>query len=195
METIPDNIIILIEHYPFDSLSEADKQLVQQYLSREEYDSMFQTAALLHRNTGIFPEPAANQKGQLMDHFMQHNHRAPALWRTPVQLWKAASIILLLGGGWLLHWQTYQQKKVEYVTQLDTVYLEKEVPVKVYDTVYYKDEPSVTYTSNNRGDVPAENQKLNRRTKERAYPGVENQRRGVSAKDDSLIQSFKFVTL
>lgn len=190
MENIPEIILTLIEQKEFDSLSETEKNNVLQYITRDEYDSMHRTAFLLKQEKPELPLINAAAKDKLMTHLMSKTQNHPAMWSTPVQLWKAASIIILLGAGWFLHWQTYRQKHVEYVTQLDTVYLEKEVPVKVYDTVYYKEESAVSYTSQK---SPENSARLNRPHKISAP--VEPKRRGVSAKDDSLIQSFKFVTL
>lgn len=193
MENIPEIILTLVEQQSFDTLSETNKQLVLHYIPREEYDSMHRTAVLLKQNQTVLPETNPAAKEKLMHHFMSKTQTHPAVWSTPVQLWKAASIIILLGAGWFLHWQTYQQKRVEYVTQLDTVYLEKEVPFKVYDTVYYKEEAAVSYTSNHK--TPDTAPRVNKQYSNETNAPVEPKRRGVSAKDDSLIQSFKFVTL
>jgi hypothetical protein len=194
MEAIPENILNLIEQKSFDELDDTTRQDVLLYISREEYDSMYHTAKMLVQNKTEMPQPSVAQKDRLMNHFMHNNHTTHGLWRTPVQLWKAASIMILLGAGWLLHWQTYQQRKVEYVTKLDTVYLEKEVPFKVYDTVYYKEEAPASYTSNpSQRNIPKSGSV--KRQQEYMNTHAEPKRRGVSAKDDSLIQSFKFVTL
>jgi hypothetical protein len=195
MENIPEIILTLIEQKSFDELPESNKKEVLQYMSREEYDSMHQTAVLLKDTQTAFPKTNPVAKEKLMVHFMSKTQTHAAVWSTPIQLWKAASIIILLGAGWFLHWQTYQQKRVEYVTQLDTVYLEKEVPFKVYDTVYYKEEASVTYTSNQKSNNSSSSTKVSKQYSNDMNAPAEPKRRGVSAKDDSLIQSFKFVTL
>src|SRR4051812_16503459 len=110
MENIPENIITLIGEQSFDTLTETNKQTVLQHISRAQYDSLHQTALLLQQTSIPYPTNPV-QKDRLMAHFMQHNHSRVFVWHTPVQLWKAASIILLLGGGWFLHWQTYQHKQ------------------------------------------------------------------------------------
>jgi hypothetical protein len=193
MENIPESVLIMIEQQPFDQLSDSDKQLVLTFVTENEYTAFHQTTALLRRGKEPFPEVAPSGKDKLLMHFVKHNSKTTPLWSTPIQFWKAASIFILLGAGWLIHWQTYQQQTVEYITQLDTVYLEKEVPVKVYDTVYYKEESAVSYASNPQRQNISSGKRMQQDAPVKNQPAREQ--RGLSAKDDSLIQAFKFVTL
>jgi hypothetical protein len=194
MENIPTYIFDLIEQTPFEQLSTEQQNIVLQHMSKQEYESHYQTANILRKNKEDLLQVNPKQKEQLMQAFMNKQQSVKPIWETPVQLWKAAAIFILLGGAWLMHWQSYQHKKVEYVTQLDTVYLEKETPVKVYDTVYYKDESEASYVMNKKQNHQRNNDVSKHPSKHKGE-FAEPIRRGVSAKDDSLIQSFKFVTL
>jgi hypothetical protein len=195
MENIPDSIIELIGQQSFDELSEPQKEVVLKHLSAQEYDSLYVTHRILGQQNTELPPENTSQKRRLMDHFVSTKQSFRPLWNTPVQLWKAASIFILLGAGWLIHWQTYKHKQVQYVSQLDTVYLEKEIPVKVYDTVYYKEEERNAFVSHKPAQIPAEENRLKKDEADRNENYSEPVRRGIPAKDDSLIQSFKFVTL
>jgi hypothetical protein len=74
------------------------------------------------------------QKQELLNRF-DTEHTIP-IWQQPITFWKAASIILLLALGWLFHWQQLKTQPLASPQKVDTVYLEKHIPVKVYDTVY-----------------------------------------------------------
>ncbi len=193
MENIPAPIFDLIEQRSFDTLSAADQELVLQYMTQSEYKSMYKTAQLLKQEAPALSSVNRAQKDKLMQQFVSRKQPIRPLWNTPIQVWKAAAIFLLLGAGWLVHWQTYQRKHIEYVTQLDTVYLE--VPVKIYDTVYYKEEGNVSFASHQKRNIPSEKSSVGQTRTHRKEDLVEPARRGTSAKDDSLIQSFKFATL
>jgi hypothetical protein len=193
MENIPESVLNLIEECSFDELTDSNQKLVLLYMNEAEYNSLHRTALILRQSAPALPETNVKQKDELLTHFVTHHTKQSTVWSTPIQLWKAASIILLLGAGWLIHWQTYQQQKVSYITQLDTVYLEKEVSVKVHDTVYYKEEPGISYTSTTRSRPTKQTDQLHHTQPAEIQP--EHKRRGISAKDDSLIQSFTFVTL
>lgn len=195
MENIPNLIYELIEQEPFETLSATNQTLVLQYLTQSEYETMHKTAQALKHNTADFTPINAVQKDKLMQQFHMRKQPLRPLWNKPIQVWKAAAIFLLLGGGWFVHWQTYQRKHIEYVTQLDTVYLEKKVPVKIYDTVYCKEEKNASYASHQKRNIPSEKSTVGQPTTNRKEDYIEPARRGTSAKDDSLIQSFKFVTL
>jgi hypothetical protein len=129
------------------------------------------------------------------------------VWNRPIALWKAAALFLLLGGGWLVFVLTNKNTVIQtsYITKLDTVFVEKEIPgEKIHDTVYIEYERK---QKRNLEHLPIDNSSLPKQEiniptmndiniigiKEKDKPV--NNAKGNSIKDDSLINAFQFVTL
>jgi hypothetical protein len=185
MENIPNAVLELMQQKKFNTLTQSEQQLVLKYFCQLEYDTYHQTQQLLFAHKDPFPSINLTQKNKLIQRFISSNNKVLPLWNTPIQFWKAASIFVLLGSGWLIHWQSYKQQKVEYITQLDTVFLEKEIPVKIYDTVYYKETNNYTETSNKKRNK-ATPERIEKESVEKG--NVQPYRKEKLRKEDSLIQ-------
>jgi hypothetical protein len=137
-------------------------------------------------------------------------HKTPSIvWNKPIALWKAAAIFLLLGGGWLIHTLATKNlpPQTTFITQLDTVFVEKEIPGEtIHDTVYIEyerkqqrakkhQELPIEYSSipAQEVNIPAMSDVNIVGVKEKDKPA--NTIKGNSIKDDSLINAFGFVTL
>jgi hypothetical protein len=212
MENIPSFVFDLLETKSFAQLSETEKNDVLQYISMEEYEGLH-TAAIYTKASMKNEVPVmtdSSQKDLLMKRFMEkYPHDSfEMVMNKPVQLWKVAAMFLLLAGSGAM--MMIQAKKnaveVQYITQLDTVYLEKEQKVAtIYDTIYLmeevqkKDKPArsahkdVIYKSTGEA-FPAEYEDINR-ISIKAKDQPINTTKGSNIKDDSLINAYGFVTL
>lgn len=185
MNTLPEHILEWIEHVPYEMLLPDQQEAVTAYLSKAEYDELHRAAQFMRRETPLFKTAPANHKQSLLAAFDQHYRKPVPIWQQPIQFWKVAAVLLLLGSGWLLHWNSYKQTVPVTASLVDTVYLTEEVPVKVYDTVFVESPAGVSAstdhsTADHRSD---------------ASMVYRHSRRGIPLKDDTLVQRFQFVSL
>lgn len=214
MEHIPEHLFDLLNEKDFGALNAAEKASVLSCMDEQTYTSMHKASVFSHRYFEDEQPPKVNPKQLqylLAKVDAQQPHTPAIVWNKPIALWKVASMFILLGGGWLVFILANQQKVVHtsYITQLDTVFVEKEIPAeKIHDTVYIEYErkhqrqqvhheerlPSESYSTQVQetnivsiSDVNIVN------VKEKDEPI--NNKKGNSIKDDSLINAFGFVTL
>lgn len=153
MENIPSSILDLLQTKTFEQLSEVQRTEVEQYMSRQEYADLHEaalaSASFMQQEQEVVLN--ASHKEELMKRLQQkHRHSSPLqlILTKRIELWKIASVMLIIGCGAALFMMQVKKRagSVQYISQLDTVYLEKEMPVKVYDTVYLtRDVPVKSY--------------------------------------------------
>lgn len=185
MNTLPDHILEWIEHVPYEMLTQEQREAVAMYVTKVDYDEMHRTAQWIHHQAPVFKPAPTKQKQALLATFDRHYRKPIPLWQQPVQSWKVAAILFLLGAGWLLHWNSYKQTVPATASLVDTVYFTEEVPVKVYDTVFVQS-PSTVSSSTEHST-----------TKHRSDGSMvyRRSRKGIPLKDDTLVQRFQFVSL
>jgi hypothetical protein len=212
MEHIPSFIFDLIESTSFHGLSEAQRNLVLQHMPEEEYNTLRNAAMEARRFAGHdeSPQPANRIRTQLMEHLEQQQQTATLfkmIINRPVAVWKVAAMFLLLGGATILMAKMKKNvPQIRYITQIDTLYLEKEGP-RIYDTVYLTREAEypVRSTRHSYSRVTENTSALPDPLPEH-YNGINlvpasekdrpiNNKKGVNIKDDSLISSYGFVRL
>jgi hypothetical protein len=210
MEHIPDYLFDLLNQKDFDELTSEEHSIVLSIMDKDTYSSM---RAASHAARQFLEDEypvfiPSNQLDQILKEVERKKMDEPTIvWNRPIALWKAAALFLLLGGGWLVFVLTNKNTVIQtsYITKLDTVFVEKEIPgEKIHDTVYIEYERK---QKRNLEHLPIDNSSLPKQEiniptmndiniigiKEKDKPV--NNAKGNSIKDDSLIQSFKFVTL
>jgi len=211
-ENIPAGIFDWILSIPFEKLTSAQKAEVLLHLDEKMYDELHATAMGI---TGTVNIPVAKgkpaSKNILLEKFDAHHRQKKGVvvfMRRPVALWKAAAIVVLVLSAWLYFYTPEKKENPgQLVAQVDTVYVTKEIttePVKIHDTIYItkyastknkKDTAIKSQTTvvnndalpvnqNNAGIIPVE-----------ALGNKQNQPRGNSMKDDTLLKKFSFVTM
>ncbi|MES2778672.1 MAG: hypothetical protein V4651_02135 [Bacteroidota bacterium] len=215
MENIPDQLFDLLEQKEFHELNAEEQAGVLACMDKQTYTSM-RNASVLSHNFFEGEKPIDVNPAQLQQLLKKvetkHLTEQPAIvWNKPVALWKVAALFLLLGGGSLIFILANQNQviRTSYITQLDTVFVEKEVPAeKIHDTVYIGYERKQQKQHTHRAErlptehylTPAQDANIPTmsdvnivRIKEKDEPI--NNKKGNSIKDDSLINAFGFVTL
>lgn len=213
MEHIPNHLFDLLNQKDFHELTAEEQTSVLAYMDEHTYASM-RKASVFSRQ--FFEEEESvtvhpKQLQQLLKKVEAKQLAEPTIvWNKPVALWKVAAMFFLLGGGWLIFILANKNQVVRtaYITQLDTVFVEKEMPAeKIHDTVYIEYERKQQRQQHRHEELPTEHsslpvQEVNIpamsdvnivRIKEKDEPV--NNSKGNSIKDDSLIKAFKFVTL
>jgi hypothetical protein len=216
MENIPSFIADLLQRKAFEQLSESEQGEVLKHLSREDYIDLYRAAEAATSFTRIENISVnASHKEDLLKRFQQKHQRVSPLQlmlNKPVQVWKVACMILMLGGAGILFMLQVKKgaSQVQYITQLDTLYLEKELPVKVYDTVYLTREVEKPSTTSAHPEYrsPKHNRKeeTGQQLPPEDYSGINmisiqekdrplNNKKGSNIKDDSLINTYGFTRL
>lgn len=214
MENIPNHLFDLLNEKDFQKLTAEEQASVLAHMDEHTYTSMRTASVFSHQ---FFKEEETVKANPV--HLQQllkkveakHLTEPTIVWNKPVALWKVAALFLLLGGGWMVFILANKNQVVRtaYITQLDTVFVEKEIPAqKIHDTVYieyerkqqrqnkhHEERLPTEYSSN-----PAQEVNIPPITdmnivglKEKDEPV--NNKKGKSIKDDSLINAFGFVTL
>ena len=212
MEPLPDFLFDLLAEKEFHQLSDAERTSVLACMDEPSYTSL-RMASVMSRKILADDKPPLlnpNQLQQLLKKAeAKHLSQQTIVWNKPIPLWKAAAVFILLGGGWMVLRLASQHPviRASYITQLDTVYIEKEIPAeKIHDTVFieYKHVypkrhaettlPSENYSPRNSdSDIPVAGEVNIVGVKAKDDPI--NNKKGNSIKDDSLIHAFGFVTL
>ncbi len=210
MENIPSIIFDLLGKKPFEQLTEQEKTLMLQHLNEAEYEEL-RNATLLSHSFKINEEklPANNkQKDLLMSRFRQKNKNVALIYR-PIVLWKvAASFLLILGICYFYVSLKNMNTNIQYLSQVDTIYIDKIVPAeKIFDTIYLNQIPKIrggkkqarevndeSEMTNSENIVIENNSGLNALSIS-DYDNPINNKKGKSIKEDSLISAFGFVTL
>lgn len=219
MENIPSFILDLLQHKPYEQLSAAEQREVSQHLSKEEYTSMHHAAIAAKDFTRAESDIAINpaHKEALMNRFQRKQQQTSSPLRLvltkPVEVWKVACMLLLFGGAGVLFMLQVKKgaSQVHYITQLDTLYLEKEIPVKVYDTVYLTREVEKTsrpdrHSTHSENPTYVRSQETDPQLPPDDYSGINmisiqerdrplNNKKGSNIKDDSLINTYGFTRL
>jgi hypothetical protein len=214
MEHIPNHLFDLLDQKDFKTLNAEEQASVLACMDEQTYTSMRNATIVSHRYFEDEQSEVVNPKQlqYLLNKVdAQQAHETGIVWNKPIAMWKVAAMFLLLGGGWLVFMLANQHKVVHtsYITQLDTVFVEKEVPAeKIHDTVYIEYErkhqrkqmhpeerlPSESYSTPVRETNIVSISDVNIvHLKEKDEPI--NNKKGNSIKDDSLINAFGFVTL
>ncbi|MES2558805.1 MAG: hypothetical protein V4590_03640 [Bacteroidota bacterium] len=214
MEHIPDHLFDLLNQKDFQALNPEEQSSVLAVMDEPTYASM-RKASVVSRQF-FAEEKSTPVKPEYLQQLLKkaeakQQHEPTIVWNKPIALWKVASLFLLLGGGWMVFMLANKNQVVRtsYITQLDTVFVEKEVPgEKIHDTVYIEYERKQQrqhtrgenrshkdYSSVPTGDasLPVISDVNIVRIKEKDEPI--NNSKGNSIKDDSLINAFRFVTL
>lgn len=211
MESIPNHLFDLLNEKDFEELTPEEQSDVLAYMDKQTYTSMH--IAALAAKSFFKEEPVMvnpNQLHHLLKKVEVKQYKTPTIvWNKPIALWKAAAIFLLLGGGWLIHTLATKNltPQTTFITQLDTVFVEKEIPGEtIHDTVYIEYERKQQRTKKHH-ELPIEYSSLPIQevnipamsdvnivgVQEKDKPA--NTIKGNSIKDDSLINAFGFVTL
>jgi hypothetical protein len=210
MENIPNIIFELLAQKPFSELSEQEKEQVLPYLDAAAYEEL-RSATLLGNTMQLKQDKISinkQQKVQLMERLQQKNQKD--LWyNTMVPIWKVAALFLVFFG--LSYLSFFRKKSVSsssLLAQIDTVYIEKNIPAeKIYDTVYLS--VKTKDYSQSKGVEKQEEELENKDTFQMSLPlqmGLNtlsvtdynksiNNKKGRSIKDDSLVSTIGFVTL
>lgn len=102
-QNIPLEILDLIEKKPFSALTNAEKNLVSEYLTAEAYQDLHLSAQMtkqyLHQN--LADMPSERVLGQLQADF-RAEHQAKSVFFQPISFWKAAAAVFLLTCAWLV---------------------------------------------------------------------------------------------
>jgi hypothetical protein len=152
--------------------------------------------------------PNAANKAILMQRFREKQQQRNVLY-TPIALWKVAATLLLFGLTFYFISMRPSVKPSDELVIVDTVYIEKEMPVKtIYDTVFITENRTLV-TESHIGkhmskqhhnetpvavELPADNNILNRLSIEE-YRQFQKNKKRRNIKDDSLIRSIGFVHL
>lgn len=136
MENLPEKLTDMILDKSFEHLSDDEKVFLSKYIDKQEYNEMKSAYQLLE--AASIPSSSANDvlRGKAFTIFEDHQPKTIALWQQAIPVWQAACAACFVFILWLVHWQTYMDLSPVNRSRIDTVYIEKEVPVKVYDTVY-----------------------------------------------------------
>jgi hypothetical protein len=128
----------LIQYKDFDELSDSEKALVMQFMSIEEYDDLripIRKASALFADemSSVSPDPEIRR--QILDRFSQdlkitekRDWKGVFYYKIPLYQAGLAAMMLIclalyLGSAW-----SKKGEKMQYVTKLDTVFVEKLVP-------------------------------------------------------------------
>lgn len=212
MESIPNHLFDLLNEKDFEELTLEEQSNVLLHMDKQTYTSMHKAAvaayAFFEEEEPLILNP--NQLQNLLKKAEDKQYNMPTLvWNKPIALWKAAAIFLLLGGGWFIHTLATKNlpHRTSFITQLDTVFVEKEIPGEIiHDTVYIEYERKQQRNKKHH-QLPIEyssipKQEVNIPTmsdvnivgmQEKDEPA--NRIKGNSIKDDSLINAFGFVSL
>lgn len=127
---------------PFNKLTEADKKFIQETMSLDDFKLIQKMELeLIDLREDEIELPSSNIKNQLMMKF-QSNHpekkMKPSFLNFPIQLWKAAAVLLVCIGGYHFMLKTNQPKITAAIekTKTDTIILVKNI-VKM-DTLIIK---------------------------------------------------------
>lgn len=214
MENIPNHLFDLLHTKDFQELTAAEQSSVLVFMDEQAYTSM-RTASVFSQQFFMDEDPAPVNPAQLQQLLKKVEAKKLAhtniVWNKPVALWKVAALFLLLGGGWMVFVLANKNQEVHttFITQLDTVFVDKEVPgEKIHDTVYieyerkqqrkqhrHDEQLHTEYSSipTQEVNIPATTDMNIVGIKEKDEPV--NDKKGNSIKDDSLINAFGFVTL
>lgn len=200
-QEFPDEIIAMLLHQSWSTLTAAQKAQIEPYFSEQEYN-------VLHDAMQVKQVDELSEKSKLLQAFDAH-HQTKSLLNT--RGWRVAASILFLGIGALQIAILTQHKSSELVTQIikDTVFIEQQTASKTihtYDTVYLTSESRPQKTNQHKYPkmqvAKIENQKHNITpqpdvfvTPLNALSETPNTRRKNSIKADSAFQRLTFVTL
>ncbi|MFZ4799869.1 MAG: hypothetical protein ACOYMA_20430, partial [Bacteroidia bacterium] len=146
MENIPSIIFDLLGKKPFDQLTEQENSLVLQFINKAEYEEL-RNATLLSNSFKINEEKLlTNDKSKdlLLNHFREKNKNVALMYK-PIELWKvAASFLLIMGICYFYVTLKNFNVHTQYLSQIDTVYIDKIVPgEKIFDTIYFYKKPKI----------------------------------------------------
>lgn len=214
MENIPNHLFDLLHTKDFQELTATEQTNVLAFIDEQTYTSM-RMASVFSQQFFVDEDPVTVNPVRLQQlltkveakQFAQPNF----VWNKPIALWKVAALFLLLGGGWTVFVLANKNQEIHttYITQLDTVFVDKVVPgEKIHDTVYIEYERKQQRKQHRHNEqvhteyssIPAQEVNIPTTT-DMNIVGIKkkdepvNDKKGNSIKDDSLINAFGFVTL
>ena len=208
LEQVPAIIFDWLESQDFLKLNTSQQDEVLKYFSRDEYEEM--RKSFLDIKLAFIPNNAvidSNRQHVLLTHFDKHNAYKKVL--TPLFIWRAAALLLLLLSGGLFY-KLLTMKNAIVNTQVvlaDTVYVNKEIksaPEIIHDTLYItKRMFSKKRNTRKLNYFGANNNLLNKpiTVTDITTMGLKdlnnraNRIRSTSMKDDSLFKKHGFVSL
>lgn len=209
-ENIPAPVFEWIKTMPFEQLLPAQKAEVLKCMDEQTYTDMHLAALAVEPLKTIPPAKGKTARKQVLLGRFDKHHREKniiPIWRKPVALWKAAAVIVFLLGSFYVYTAARNEKPIEYVAQVDTVYVTKEIPtepVKIHDTVYVNKYSKGSSKQNTEGNITftTENGSMSSSTFEgtgvvpvQVLEHPSNQPKRNSMKDDTLLKKYTFVTM
>ncbi len=142
-DQLPIELFDWISERDFDQLEPREKELVLEFISREEYTELHESSRLMHRMAQDRPRGEQEVKKELMEAFAVHHQKTAkkSFWYQLVPMRYAASLMLALTGTFVIYTMlSAPQSEVATITipVVDTVYevIEKPVETVKHDTVY-----------------------------------------------------------
>ncbi|TAE86866.1 MAG: hypothetical protein EAY81_04970 [Bacteroidetes bacterium] len=200
---IPTEVMDWLHTTPFNHLTPKQQTLVLQYFSQEEYTTMVGLLRDLQQHS----HPLSKQriKSNLLIHFdKKYRANQPYAWISQsIPLWKAAAVLLVLAGvGYFNYTTRLRQLAVVFNRKPDTVYVDRLVQaetVKVIDTVYAEKLARKSYKSMKNSLLKEQSVVLQQMDiKVQSFKNINNlanRTKRNSISDDTLISTYRFITL
>lgn len=138
---IPNIIFEYINQKSFEKLSQEQKVEVLNIISEETYTELHIAATNVHMLNTFRKETFNNEnrKEELLLSFKKQNTKLKVL-QYPVQIWKVASVILLLTSIFFIFAKNQSTKNtIVYIEKKDTIYIETaKIAAKIIDTIFAK---------------------------------------------------------
>ena len=195
-DVLPDIIAELIQHKTFEELNESEKNLVLQYMAKEDYQDYSIASQLLKidfQDESIDEIPPIfhqtfKSKSETKNHVLH------------IKAWQLAASLILISSLWIFSLKLKSNPDSFSQLKRDTIYLTQQLPaevVKVHDTVFIQ-------------NTVITEKKKSIQKKDTAFlqtqPSIEelqidqlnavrNKRKNKGIKGDTLLKNFEFVRI
>jgi hypothetical protein len=186
----------LLNNTDLDTLKEEDLKKLETLISKEEFTQLKQLQSRVDE-TMSSKKLAIEQ--QLLAKLPQPPQRKIPIWKISIPAWQAAAVLMISGVVFMIGVLKEQEQITITSIEKDTIWLEKRVETKVYDTVLIENKRAqhlgitkkktaiIAAESKDKGDIYIE-----------GLGGINdhhNQLNGISLKEDSIPISLGFVKL
>jgi hypothetical protein len=134
MHNLPDKIFTLAEQYTFAELSTAEKSLVLQYISEEDYTELQEGFTIANANAPLTKNNFEESKASILTAMQSSITPAKMTVFTNARLWQAAAVLFAISS--LSLWLNNSKP----VANSDTVTIQK---VLVHDTILQQQAPLI----------------------------------------------------
>ena len=188
----------LLNNTDLDTLKEEDLIKLETLISKEEFTQLKQLQSSVDETMGS-NKLAIEQ--QLLAKLPQPQQRKIPIWKISIPAWQAAAVLMISGVVFMMGVLKEQEQSSITSIEKDTIWLEKRIETKVFDTVFLENKLTQNFggTSKNTAKVaPSKEISEKGDIYIEGLGGINdfhNQLNGISLKDDSIPINLGFVRL